>query len=112
MCAAVMETLSCVSFAPLQSRPFYSPEDAGNSPNMILVEHFGPSISYVIPTFDVLSVSIRPMVVKARVGSEEENFDMFVRADPSLDAAMLPNMMIVKDHILIRVRNQMRFLFA
>lgn len=101
MCFAYM--LSCVSFAPRRSRPLYSPEDGDHSQDALSVQSIGPAFTYVIPSFDVLAVMMRPMVVVVHQGGEEKRFDIFVRNDASLDARVLPAVMIAKDYALIQV---------
>ena len=97
------EMLSCVSFAPLRSRPFYSPADGDNPQDVLFVRYIGPSFTYIIPSFDVLAVSMRPMVVSVRHDGEEKTFDIFVRSESSLDDRVLPALMIAKDYALIKV---------
>ena len=57
--------LSCVSFAPVPTRPFYSPADGDDPEDVLTVLSIGRSSKYVIPSFEVLAVSMRPMDIKS-----------------------------------------------
>ena len=62
------------------------------------MQSIGPAFTYVIPSFDVLAIKMRLMVVVVYQGGEERRFDIFVRNDASLDGRVLPAVMIAKDY--------------
>ena len=90
--------LASVSFAPLSTRPSCSSADP-------LVLSIGSSFKYVIPSFDVLAVSMRPMRIRVNYGRRDRAYDIFVRSDPSLNGRMLPAIMNVKDYAMVEVRD-------
>ena len=94
--------MSCVSFAPPHTRPLHSPAD-GDSEDVLRVLSIGPSFKYVIPSFDVLAVSMRPMVIRIYYDGEERTYDIFVRSDSCLNGRVFPAVMRVKDYALIEV---------
>ena len=91
--------LSCVSVAPLSTRPWYvqGMEDDPNA--MFDVVSLGPPFSYVIPSFDVLAVELRQMVIVGQEEGVEAHYDLFVRNNVSLRRSY-PARMTVKDFVV------------
>ena len=85
--------LASVSFAPLSTRPSCSSADLDDPEDELLVLSIGSSFKYVIPSFDVLAVSMRPMRIRVNYGRRDRAYDIFVRSDPSLNGRMLPAIM-------------------
>ena len=94
--------LSCLSYAPLSSRPCGSPADK-EAEDEVLVLSIGPSFKYVVPSFDVLAVAMRPMKIRVNVDGQDRTYDIFIRTDNSLNGHLLPAMMRVKDYALVEV---------
>ena len=89
--------LASISFAPLSTRPSCSSADLDDPEDELLILSIGSSFKYVIPRFDVLAVSMRPMRIRVNYGGRDRAYDIFVRSDPSLNGRMLPAIMSVKD---------------
>lgn len=110
--AAVSPTdLSCVSFAPLPSRPSYKPGDEDEPNDVFVVLKMGPPFRYVIPTFDVLAVTLLQIHIRGECDGEPKLYDLFIRSDSSLNSRALPALMTAKDYALIPV-SAGRILFA
>lgn len=93
----------CVSWAPFQCRPSYNPANNNEEHDCLCVLGLGAPFKYVIPSFDVLEVEIRYMIVKGYNNKgEEESYDFFIRSDPSL-CRVYPTWMEVKDVTVIEV---------
>ena len=102
--AAVLPTeLSCVSFAPLSSRPFYKPGDEDEPNDVFVVLKMGTLFRYVIPTFDVLAVALQQIQIRGECDGEPKLYDLFIRNDSSLNSRTLPALMTGKDYALIPV---------
>ena len=69
----------------------------------VLVLSIGPSFKYVVPSFDVLAVAMRPMKIRVNVDGQDRTYDIFIRTDNSLNGHLLPAMMRVKDYALVEV---------
>jgi len=66
----------------------------------------GEKFLYVLPGFDVLGIELRHIRVKGfgLVGSEEENFDLFIKNDISL-CRSYPAAIVVKDITVVKASN-------
>ena len=69
----------------------------------MLVLSIGPPFKYVIPSFDVLAVSMRPARIRVKFGRQDKAYDIFIRTDNSLNEHLLPAMLKVKDYALVQV---------
>ena len=71
--------------------------------DLFSILNVGPPFRHVIPSFDVISVGPRQIVIHgATPEGEEDTYDVFVRNDPSL-SGLLPAWMTVMDATIIDV---------
>jgi hypothetical protein len=89
--------------APSSARPFYDPKSEDDVKDCFSVLGIGPPFPFVIPSFDVLSVELKPLRIHgATPQGEEHTYDGFIRNDPSLSHS-LPAWMTVMDSTIVDV---------
>jgi len=82
-------------------------EDEPEEPDEVIVLSCGEMIRYVIPSFDVFTIPLRPLKIEG-YSTEADNedevvlYDVFARNCPLLDRAY-PATMLIKDVVIIKV---------
>ena len=87
--------------APSGTRPA---RDDGSQPdrNLIAILRVGVPFTYAVPSFSVLSVTLRQIMFEMIVDGQKKVFHGFIRDDPSLDRP-LPASLSVTEHCFVDV---------
>ena len=87
--------------APSGTRPA---RDDGSQPdrNLIAILLVGVPFTYAVPSFSVLSVTLRQIMFEMIVDGQKKVFHGFIRDDPSLDRP-LPASLSVTEHCFVDV---------
>jgi len=102
--ADVEDVSESVHFVPKEFRP------GGNIDDEVWVNSIGDPFMYVIPSFDVLAVELRLILISgySRIDGEEKHLALFIRNHDSLCRAY-PSLMTIKDYTIIEVSTTMNF---
>ena len=95
-------SLHSVSLSPLSTRPSYVPGEENDPDDEFDVLCVGDPFKYVIPSFDLLAVEIRKILITGLSNGAVVYYNVFVCNLPSLIHS-LPARMTVKDFTFIQV---------
>ncbi|XP_065902857.1 uncharacterized protein [Dysidea avara] len=105
--ASIWDTGDCddikVHYVPRQFRPCSDAPSCSEKDDVIMVTAVGDSFMYIIPSFDVFSIELRPVKIKGYSIRRKETltYDLFIRSHSSLDREY-PSKLTIKDVTIIK----------